>query len=107
MASTGSLAAQLRAAGAPLPPEAIEPPSSDPALDRWIMAAFAELSTERDLGFGCGPIPASKIRAHAALVPLDRSATETFVQVIRALDRDFLAAEAARIEAERKQPKGA
>lgn len=97
---------QLRDQGAPIPPEAIEPPSSHPDIDRWFMHAFAELSTERDFGMGMGPIPASKIREHAREAGLDRDATRTFVDVIRALDREALAIERARVEAEQKTPRG-
>lgn len=95
---------QLRESGAPIPDDAIEPPSADPALDRWIMHAYAELNTERDFGMGMGPIPVSAIRGYAREAGLDPSASRVFVACIRALDREELATERARIEAAQKTP---
>lgn len=95
LARTGGLATQLRAAGVPLPPEATPPPyGTNPEIENWIMTAFADLSTCRDVGMGVGPIPWTAIDAYATRAGLDRRAALTFTGCIRALDRAYLADQA-------------
>ena len=61
--------------------------------------AFADLSTERQVGMGPGPIPYSAIRALAVEDNLTPSETETLKQVVRALDNHFLAKQAEKSRA--------
>ena len=66
-----------------------EQPEIQPA-HLWIWKAFHELTTERDLGFGVGPIPWQRIREYGDREGLDESEFETFREVIRALDTEYL-----------------
>lgn len=53
--------------------------------------AFWRLSTERQLGMSCGPIPESKIREYATEeLGLDQEAARIFRDQIRAMDRAYL-----------------
>lgn len=87
-----SILAMHRREGKPLPTNATPPPYGDhPEIEDWIMAAFADLSTDRSIGFATGPIPWTAIAAYADGAGLDREASKTFVGYIRALDRAYLA----------------
>lgn len=52
--------------------------------------AFSELSSERQIGMGIGPIPRSKIREFAAEYGLCSDAEEFFYNVIRAMDTEYI-----------------
>ena len=65
------------------------------------MRAFAELSTDRDLGMGVGPIPITSIREWAKDAGLDRPARRTFTSVICQLDRAYLESKADELAKER------
>jgi hypothetical protein len=49
--------------------------------------AFWELSTERPIGMGTGPIPVSKIRSHARDFGMDAA---SFVRIMRRMDEEYL-----------------
>lgn len=55
------------------------------------MRAFANLSTCRAIGMAVGPIPWRDAVAYADRAGLDEEAAEVFVEVISALDADYLA----------------
>lgn len=58
-------------------------------LFHW--SAFADLSTDRPVGFGIGPIPGSAIRAYAQWYSIDDSDEyERFKSLIRRMDREFM-----------------
>jgi hypothetical protein len=58
-------------------------------LFHW--AAFADLSTDRQTGFGRGQIPGSAIRAYALWYGIDDADEfERFRGLIRGMDRAFL-----------------
>jgi hypothetical protein len=58
-------------------------------LFHW--SAFADLSTDRQVGFGIGPIPGSAIRAYAQWYGIDDADEyERFKSLIRTMDREFL-----------------
>lgn len=52
-----------------------------------IWAAFWELSTERQIGMGTGPIPVSKIYEHAPRVGMS---INPFKRIIRSMDDEYL-----------------
>lgn len=52
--------------------------------------AFHELSTERQIGMGLGPIPRSCIMAYAAEQDLLGDAAEHFLDIIRRVDVEYL-----------------
>jgi len=94
---------QLREAGAPIPPDAIEPPPSfDRAVDRWILCAFHDLSTCRAVGMTIGPIPWTAIVAYADRAGFTGSTATAFVEVIRTMDLGYLEDERARLAAAAK-----
>lgn len=54
------------------------------------LRAFADLSTERQIGTVTGPIPTSQIRAYAARYGLEERAAEQLEEIVRAADRAYL-----------------
>ena len=56
------------------------------------MEAFNELSTERQIGMGVGPIPRSAIRAYAQELGIVGDEFEHFHRIIRLVDNDYLQA---------------
>lgn len=52
--------------------------------------AFWDLSTERQIGMGLGPIPTSRIDERAREAGLDYDTALMFRQVIRAMDTAYL-----------------
>ena len=61
-----------------------------PQLD-WLLNAYHELSTERQIGFQCGPIPVSRIRETGMrILGEDSIMIEPFTAIIRILDAAFL-----------------
>lgn len=52
-----------------------------------LWSAFWELSTERQMGMGAGPIPVSKIRSHASDFGID---VTSFVRIMRRMDDAYL-----------------
>lgn len=54
----------------------------------WL--AFCDLTTERQIGMGLGPIPASQIRDYAIELDLDGDEAELFFAVIRQTDDGYL-----------------
>lgn len=70
--------------GIPIPAH-LWPPKLLPGADEWL-GAFTDLSTERQIGMGPGPIPASAIEAW----PVDAAERETFKACMRAMDHEYL-----------------
>lgn len=57
----------------------------------WLLDAFHELSTERSIGWQCGPIPVSKIREDGEeRLGLDETMIQPYTAIIRYLDSAFL-----------------
>lgn len=71
------------------PPVFFEQPEI-PLWQQFYWVAFHELSTERQLGMGLGPIPSSSILAYAREYELDRDETSNLVSLVRSLDTEFL-----------------
>lgn len=70
-------------------PDHLTPPEILPGADAWL-ADFWELSTDRQIGMGVGPIPAGSIARHTAGWPCDEA--EMFRRCVRAMDRAYLEA---------------
>lgn len=77
----------LEAAGKPVP-DRLKMPEILPGCDDYL-AAFFELSSDRQIGMAPGPLPAASIARHVA--GWDSAEAERFRQVMRALDQVFLA----------------
>jgi hypothetical protein len=75
--------------GEPIPERIANAPTLDAGMDFFI-SAFFELSTERQLGFGEGPIPISAIHAYCRHYEMDDDEEHEFVSCIRALDGAYL-----------------
>lgn len=75
--------------GAPTPKWVEEEPLSAPG-DEFFLKAFWDLSTERQLGFTVGPIPASKIRSYRGAKGFSPAMMDLFESVIRAMDGAYL-----------------
>lgn len=69
-------------------------PPRDYAVSRCL-EAWADLSTERPVGFAVGAIPWSRIVAWCEFHGLDREASQVLIHVIRKLDIDRAEAQAA------------
>lgn len=54
------------------------------------MKSFHDLSTERSIGMGLGPIPWSKIVEYADWYGLEPDVIEAFVDIIRTVDVAYL-----------------
>jgi hypothetical protein len=61
-----------------------------PAWNVFYWEAFGDLSTERQIGMGIGPIPRSSILAYAAEHDLLGDAAEHFLSIIRQIDNEYL-----------------
>lgn len=70
--------------------------------DWFYTQAFWELSTERQIGMGLGPIPASRIKAYAADYGLEPDVAEVFKVVVREMDSVYLSWSAEEGERKRK-----
>lgn len=68
-----------------MPKALIAPVLEDVEFSLW--SAFWELSTERQIGMGVGPIPVSRIRRHAPEFGMD---TSSFVRIMRRMDDEYL-----------------
>lgn len=68
-----------------MPKALIAPVLEDVEFSLW--AAFWELSTERPIGMGTGPIPVSKIRSYAPEFGME---TSSFVRIMRRMDEEYL-----------------
>lgn len=65
-------------------------PVMAPTFD-FLLRSFHELSTERSIGWQCGPIPVSKIREDGQdRLGLDETVIEPYTAIIRYLDAAFL-----------------
>lgn len=77
----------LERAGKPVP-DRLRMPDILPGCDEYL-AAFFELSSDRQIGMAPGPLPAASIARHVQ--GWDQTEAERFRQVMRALDAVFLA----------------
>jgi hypothetical protein len=84
--------------------EAREPPR-DTACFMCVRAWF-DLGTERSIGMAVGPIPWSRIVQWCRFYGLDRDATGLVIHVVRQLDNDHAAADAATRSKEKATGKG-
>ena len=75
--------------GLNLPQWYLEDPAPGPQ-DDFYLRAFWDLSTEREVGFGVGPIPWSKIVEYGELEGLDLDVMRSFVRVVREMDTGYL-----------------
>lgn len=74
-----------------------------PQLD-WLLGAYHELSTERQIGWQCGPIPVSRIReAGERILGSDSVMIQPFMAIIRVLDAAFLEYSEQQREKEQKR----
>lgn len=76
------------ATGQPIPDNIANAPSLEPGLQLFWWA-FWELATERDAGFGVGPIPWSSIKDFADAYELDDATTETLFHHTRGMDKAY------------------
>lgn len=82
--------AKDHAEGRAVPPSFLQQPELAIHL-RAERVAFSDLSTERQIGMGLGPIPRSKIIEYgAAELGLDGDELDRFCRVIRRVDADYL-----------------
>lgn len=65
--------------------------------------AFYDLGTERQTGFGIGPIPVNSIYAYASHIGLAESDTADLLQIVRALDAVFLEKEQRKAKRKKKK----
>jgi hypothetical protein len=80
----------LNREGKPLPPGFSDRPKLS-AGQRWLLhGAFWELSTDRQVGFGEGPIPWSSVARFADREGSCGIGFADFLHIIRALDRAYL-----------------
>ena len=79
------------------------PPVLLPGADEYL-DAFWELSSERQLGFGAGPIPGSAIVAHAGRAGMADDEADLFRRVIRAMDAVYLDRSAPRPQPSKDAP---
>lgn len=70
-------------------PELAEPPQLAFGLE-WFLQAFQELSCDRQIGFGPGPIPSWAIRSFARDHGCDPEETADLTYLMRRLDHVFL-----------------
>lgn len=73
------------------PEEYYNQPDIPPHLG-FIWLAFFDLSTERQIGMGVGPIPRSKIREYARELGIDDNSEsfDRFTRIIHALDDEYV-----------------
>lgn len=57
----------------------------------WFIGAFFELSTDRQSGFGVGPIPWSAIKSYAEHYDFKGSDFGIFHDIVRAMDAHYVA----------------
>lgn len=71
-------------------PEAV---ANAPKLDfgnQWYFDVWQELSNDRQIGFGCGPIPSSSIRDYGIAEQLTSIEIEDLRYLLRELDIEYL-----------------
>jgi hypothetical protein len=73
----------------PLPKAIANAPELNLGLE-FVYSAYWDLSTCRDYGWGCGPIPWTSIFDFAKGHELDADETEEFVHLIRSMDKAHL-----------------
>lgn len=75
--------------GIPLPEKIVNAPELLPGLEMYL-TAFNRLSTCRQLGMACGPIPYTAIGIYAEQQQFDEEHTDALYYFIEALDLAFL-----------------
>lgn len=90
------------AKGRDLPQWYVDEPLLLPTSE-FFLNAFADLSTERQMGMGLGPIPWSVTQLYAERKQLDPQMTEAFVTVIRTMDAAYLDWHAQEAEKQRQR----
>lgn len=75
--------------GRELPQWFLEEPVMQGA-DSFYMRAFWDLSSCRNIGMSTGPIPWNIIVTYGERYGLDEDTLETFIYVMRSMDREFL-----------------
>ncbi len=88
--------------GLPPPPEAVEPPCNFPWWAQVCETCFWDCDTERERGWGIGPIPSSKIRGWCRAEQMRPGLARIVHDVVRRMDAKYLEIE---IEAERQKAK--
>ena len=61
-----------------------------PEWQQFYWRAFADLSTERQIGMSLGPIPRSQIMEYAAEHRLGADAKDRLIEIIRTMDNEYL-----------------
>lgn len=74
----------------PLPSAIANAPQLFDGLELYYLA-FIDLSTDRGIGFGEGPIPWTSIDRYCARLGLEGEEREDFHHYVRAMDKTFLA----------------
>jgi len=90
--------AECLRSGQPIPDKFANPPEL-PVGTEFYFDSFFELSTERSIGFGEGPIPITSILQYARYHDLDDSLEYELIFFVRQLDFHYLQYQAS------KQPK--
>jgi hypothetical protein len=81
---------ELLSRGVAVPEDFLSPPELPP-MSQVFLEAFWDLSTERSIGMSVGAIPLSRVLVVAEWYGLDEDNTRTLFQVVRVLDRLYLA----------------
>ena len=72
------------------PPDAYYKQPEIHPTNQFYWDAFAELSSERQIGMGLGPIPRSAIKAYAEEFAVVGDSLDLFMSIIRRADNEFL-----------------
>lgn len=86
--------------GAPFP-DWIENAPELHADDEFYLEAFARLGTERQQGFGEGPIPITSIFAYVKHYGFNDEEQHDFAEIIMLMDAEYLQEQAAKAKKER------
>lgn len=97
-----TIAKQAMRAGQPIPARIANAPELHLGLELFLNAFF-DLDSERQAGFGIGPIPWSKIREYATAYRFDDELTEDLMFFVKQLDNAHMERKAR--EQERNKPK--
>jgi len=75
--------------GRDIPPRIAGAPELEAGAEIW-MLAFRQLTTERQIGWGVGPIPWSAIAAWAEEWELDEEQASDLAYYVRRMDREYI-----------------
>lgn len=79
-----------RASGEPIPQKIQDKPSLGPGLE-FYLSAWQELSYDRPVGFGLGPIPSASLRAYTQDLGMCEDESDRFIFIVREVDNFFVA----------------